>query len=177
MPSLKPKSGLRIHKSSSLILHSSYCWNRWDTYRASSLGGRVIVGCAYFQVSSIWSILSWFSKGWQGDVLQDLDIFIGARGWQRWPATGNLQPILRHLCCVPPPHTWSHTLQSPKSTSIFSSNGLVWSFIYLSRSKLSISIVKFLSSVISSFVKGFSILSFLALYTLNIWSSSFWLNF
>lgn len=77
MPNLRPKSALLIHKSSSLILHSSYCWNLCDTYLDSNLAGNVIIGCLY--IHSL-SGTSTFPPPWplvHGWVLQAFFSLIG----------------------------------------------------------------------------------------------------
>lgn len=112
-PNLSTRSCRLIHKSSSLILHSSYCWKRWDIYLASSFTGRDIVGCFYFQASSGTSIFSFFWPGLQGVVLQALDSLIGGL-WHLCPATGGLHPL--YFTMLPPPQTWSQMLQSPRSS-------------------------------------------------------------
>jgi len=110
---LSTRSIRLIHKSSSFMLHSSYCWNRWDIYLASSLTGSEIVGCFYFQSSLGTSILSFFCPGLHGLVLHFFVSLIGGL-IHLCPASGGLHPF--HLTISPPPHTWSQTLQSPKSS-------------------------------------------------------------
>jgi len=138
-----------MHKSSSLILHSSYSWKRWDTNLASKWAGNVIVGCIYLHDSSITGILLSDCPFWHGLVLHALLSLTGAFLQVCLGPTGigGLHPL--HFTWLPPPHTWSQIPQSPKSSISPSTNGLVCSARYSLRSNLSMSKVKLRSETIS----------------------------
>jgi len=125
-----------MQRSSSLMVHSSYCWNRCETYLDSSLMGKVMVGCLVFHASRSASGLADFCPFLQGLVLQ---AFFKTLRSQRYPPTGGVQPTI--FWEMPPPQTWSQTDQSPMSV-----NWSLWS-LPCNSSSTYFSMLKFLSSI------------------------------
>lgn len=143
------KSCLLMHKSSSLILHSSYSCYLCDTNLASRCAGRVSVGASAFHDMSMTGTLDSVWPFSQGCVLHARCSLTGffLQVWRGPIGIGGLHPL--HLTWLPPPHTWSQILQSPRSSISPSLKGLFWSANYFLRSNFSMSIVKLRSAVIS----------------------------